>query len=199
MIKNRLLSLVAVTAVALVAMAAGRSYFSRQEMGPQPTKEHQHLMKGVGDWEGTMTMFGMGPEPMKSEAHETVEAIGGFWLISRFRCDFAGTPFEGSAVTGYDPKKKKYVGTWIDSMSNYITVMEGDFDEATRTLTMHFMGPHPQTQEPTKHRIVSRYGDDDYKSEFFVGEGDEAFKSMTLEMRRKPAPAGEKAEEKGSR
>ena len=34
--------------------------------------------------------------------------------------------FHGQGQTGYDPNKKKYVGTWVDSISPTIMIMEGD-------------------------------------------------------------------------
>ena len=42
---------------------------------------------------------------------------GGLWVASTFQGDFGGMTFEGRGQFGYDPAKKKYVGTWIDSMS----------------------------------------------------------------------------------
>ena len=75
------------------------------------------ILKGVGEWEGTMTMYGMGPEPITIPAKESVTALGQFWTQSHFSCDFGGMAFEGSATSGYDPAKKKFVGTWIDNMS----------------------------------------------------------------------------------
>ena len=44
-------------------------------------------------------------------------------------------PFEGHGVYGYDVKKAKYVATWVDSMSKHIDMMEGTYDEKSKTLT----------------------------------------------------------------
>ena len=41
---------------------------------------------------------------------------GGFWLLLDYKGDFGGMKFEGKGATGYDPNKKKYVSTWVDSM-----------------------------------------------------------------------------------
>ena len=58
------------------------------------------------------------------------------WLVSKFEGKLGDMPFTGRGTTGYDPAEKKYVGTWIDSVSPYMTIMKGDYDPATKTLTM---------------------------------------------------------------
>jgi hypothetical protein len=57
----------------------------------------------------------------------------GLWLVS----DFEGSSgFGGHGVHGYDVEKKKYVGTWIDSMSTLLHAKEGEWDAAKRTMTL---------------------------------------------------------------
>ena len=43
--------------------------------------------------------------------------------------------FKGQGTEGYDNVKKKFVGTWIDSMGTGIMTSEGDYDPATKTFT----------------------------------------------------------------
>ena len=38
-----------------------------------------------------------------------------------------GQPFRGMATLGYDPEKKEYVGTWIDTMSPTFFNFRGNF------------------------------------------------------------------------
>ena len=45
------------------------------------------------------------------------------------------SPFEGIALIGYDNHKKKYVSIWLDNFSTGIMMMEGAYDETTKTLT----------------------------------------------------------------
>jgi hypothetical protein len=65
---------------------------------------------------------------------------GGLWVLSEFHGKFGDTAFHGQGQTGYDPVKKKYVGTWVDSMSPSIMITEGDFDPQTNTFTMYSKG-----------------------------------------------------------
>lgn len=46
-----------------------------------------------------------------------------------------GTPMCGIQTIGYDATKKKYVGTWVDSMMNYLWLYEGNVDETGNKLT----------------------------------------------------------------
>jgi len=43
--------------------------------------------------------------------------------------------FKGQGTEGYDNVKKKFVGTWVDSMGTGIMMSEGDYDPATKTFT----------------------------------------------------------------
>ncbi len=65
---------------------------------------------------------------------------------------FGDMDFHGQGQTGYDPAKKKYIGTWVDSMSPTIMMMEGDFDPRTKTLTMYSKGTGP-----TASRMMPRW------------------------------------------
>jgi hypothetical protein len=110
-----------------------------QEPQPIPvTPEHQILAADVGVWDATIKTFmgGPGSEPMVSKGVETNEVMtGGLWVLSRFEGSFRPAKFEGRGQFGYDPVKKKYVGTWLDSMSPTFSVLEGAYDAKTKTMT----------------------------------------------------------------
>ena len=132
---------------------------------PKPTKEHEELKTEVGSWDAEVSMW-MSPdaEPMKSKAVETNEMFGEFWLVSKFEGDVGGMKFKGHGLLGYDPAKKKYVGTWTDTLSPYLMTMEGDYDEATRTSTMYATGTNWETGKPEKAKMVTVYENDDEKT-----------------------------------
>jgi hypothetical protein len=114
---------------------------------PQPGPEHAMLKKDVGTWDATVEMFMKpGEPPTVSKGTETVTMMGGFWLLSEFKSEMMGQPFEGRGATGYDPAKKKYVGTWVDSMTPGYYTTEGTYDAATKTLTATMEGPDPSGQ-----------------------------------------------------
>ena len=105
--------------------------------GAKPTDEHKILARDEGTWDATVKSFaGPDAEPMISKGTEVNTVMpGGLWLLSKFEGDFGGTKFEGRGQFGYDPIKKRYVGTWIDSMSPNLSVLEGSYDPKTKTMT----------------------------------------------------------------
>ena len=71
-----------------------------------------------------------------------------------------GQKFVGHGQMGYDPAKKKFIGTWVDSMSTSLAQMDGTYDEATKELTMVMTMADPATGKDTKAKTVSKYMDD---------------------------------------
>lgn len=171
--------------LALVCAAASPAFAllaAEPQDPPAPSAEHAEILKGVGHWEGTLTTYMPGVPEAPVAAHETVEAIGGFWTQSRFECDFMGMPYVGTGCVGYDSAKKKYVGTWIDNMSSHLAVMEGERDPKSGALVMRYSAPD-MTGAMVPHRIVTVGGDDAYTSTFYQGEG-EGTKTMVIAMKR---------------
>ena len=111
---------------------------------PEPSKEHGVLKMEDGNWDAEITMF-QGPAgpydpPQKSKGSESNKMLGGFWLVSEFKGSFEGMKFTGYGQFGYDAKKKKYVGSWIDSFSPNATHMIGTYDASKKTMTYETTG-----------------------------------------------------------
>lgn len=149
----------------------------------EPTEQHKHIVAGAGEWEGTLTMFGEHATPQPIPAKETVEAVGPFWIQSKFTCDFMGMPYHGTGCVGYDPATNKYVGTWVDSTSSYFSWMEGKKD-ASGKLVLHWIAPDEKTGEPVQHRSESIETANGRTMTFYRGEG-AGEKTMVIEMKRK--------------
>lgn len=109
-----------------------------------PEKEHQWLQQFVGEWEseGEINME-PGKPPMKCTGTETARALGEFWVVSDIKGTFMDQPMSGIFTIGYDPEKKKFVGSWIDSMSSYMWKYKGTLNSASNMLTLESEGPCP--------------------------------------------------------
>jgi hypothetical protein len=101
--------------------------------------EHEQLKALVGTWNAATTMWmSADAPPQQGKGTETGESIhGGRFVRSSFDGEWNGEKFEGTALTGYDNARKKFVETWHDSMSTGIFVAYGDYDAATKTYTFH--------------------------------------------------------------
>jgi hypothetical protein len=106
-------------------------------------KEHQWLTRLVGDWTYE-TEASMGPDkpPAKFAGKETVRSLGGIWII----CEGSGEMPGGGTATmmmtlGYDPVKKRFVGTFFASMMTHLWIYEGSLDPAGSVLTLEAEGP----------------------------------------------------------
>jgi hypothetical protein len=133
---------------------------------PQATDAHKLLHKDVGTWDATMKIWMQEDgEPLESKGSETNELLpGGMWLISRYNGDFAGMPFTGVGTVGYDPVEKKYIGTWVDTISPHLTILKGDYDPETKTMTTTAEGRDFESGEVMQSRHVSRYLDDNTRT-----------------------------------
>lgn len=119
---------------------------------PRPTRprpEHQFLKRFVGDWECTTdASFGPG-RSVTTKGTMTAHMIGNFWVVIDRKADIGGLAYHGRATYGYDSRKKKYVGTWTDTMAPILWHYEGDAEE--NSLAVESEGPHPSL--PGNHRF----------------------------------------------
>jgi hypothetical protein len=103
---------------------------------PKPGPEHAVLKEHAGVWDATVESFmAPGQPPVLSKGIETGTMVGDFWLVSDFKTEIMGTPFTGRGTLGFDPAKKKYVSSWVDSMTPTLSLGESHYDAATRTFT----------------------------------------------------------------
>ncbi|SIO36295.1 Protein of unknown function [Singulisphaera sp. GP187] len=130
---------------------------------PKPTAEHKILAAEEGTWDATIKSYPKGPdsEAMVTKGVEVNTVLpGGLWLASVFNADFGDMKFEGRGQYGYDSIQKKYVGTWVDSMSPSLTVLSGSYDAKTKTLTYTGDGVCPLDGSKLAQKMVSTTKDD---------------------------------------
>jgi hypothetical protein len=152
-------TLLLVLTAALVAPAA----VGAQEMPPvpKPGPEHELFKTDAGTWDAVVEMMGgPGASPMKSTGVETsLLGCGGLCLITDFKGEMMpGQTFEGHGVAAYDAVKKKYVGSWTDSMSAGLSISESSYDAAAKKSTGWMEGPD-MTGKVTKMRSIVEYPD----------------------------------------
>jgi hypothetical protein len=109
---------------------------------PKPGKQHEALKYFEGTWDTDAKFMTEPGKPMaESKGTERAEMVlGGFWLAYEYKGEMLGSPFTGRGTMGFDQQKRKYVGTWIDSMKSGLFLSEGTADEDGKVFTMMTQG-----------------------------------------------------------
>ena len=130
---------------------------------PKPTEQHQLLKKFVGHWEmASQGVIGEGQPPVETTATMKSEMLGEFWVVNVMEGNVAGMKFKGVQTIGYDVKKEKYVGTWIDSTNGHIWHYEGAVNETGQKLVLEAEGPNMMDSSKTsKYRDAYEFKSED--------------------------------------
>ena len=153
-----------------------------------PAATHKRLASLAGKWT-TKTTAWMNPDTPPMESTGTCEQkmlLGGRYLQQTYTSKMMGSPFTGINLIGYDNQTKKYVSTWIDSMSTGIYYFEGTASADGKTITQESSYDDP-VRGPTVWRSVTRIVDDntlEYEMYLTSKEGKEE-KMMEMTVTRK--------------
>jgi len=113
---------------------------------PKPVAEHQVLKNFVGEWDCEMESFMEPGKPTKHKSTVSGKMVGDFWAAIDVKGDLAGMPFAGHGTFGFDAAKKKAIGTWVDSMGDFLWMYDGKIEG--NKLLLNAKGPSPM--DPTK-------------------------------------------------
>jgi hypothetical protein len=110
---------------------------------PTPGPEHAMLKEDVGTWDASVEMVMPGAPAMPPSKGVEVNAIScnGLCLVTDFKGDVMGAPFQGHGITTWDPARKVYIGSWSDSMAAGLATTEGTWDAAKKILNSTMTAP----------------------------------------------------------
>jgi hypothetical protein len=148
---------------------------------PKPGPEHKQLKKLEGTWDTTMKF---GDNESKGTMTYKME-LGGLWLVGSLNSGLGKEKYYGKSMETYDPKKKKYVSYWFDSMSATPMTLEGTYDKENKTLTMSGDSVG-MDGKPAKWKSVSQHQDDDtIVMSMYVGDAKEPMFTVTYKRKKK--------------
>jgi hypothetical protein len=126
-----------------------------------PGEGHKALEPMLGTWSVTSTSWQTpdSPPEMGAGTSENTWVLGGRFVKQEFQGTFGDMKFQGLGYTGYDNFKKKYVGTWMDTMGTMVLMMTGTPDASGKVITMTGTMDDVFTGKPTKLRTVTRIVD----------------------------------------
>jgi hypothetical protein len=178
-----------VAALLFVVLAA--SFVGAQEPPtlPPPQKEHEWLQKFVGEWTSDAEATIVPGQPaLKCTGTISSRSLGGYWIVSDFKSAMLGTSVTAVQTIGFDTKAGKYVGSWIDSMSDHMWRYEGSVDATGKILTLEAEGPNFLADNKlTKFRDSYEFKSDDHMvaTSSMMGEDGQWITFMTGNVRRK--------------
>jgi len=110
---------------------------------------------------------------------------GGRWLVTDLQYKLLGTLYEGQGVLGYDPAKRAWVQSWVDSTDDALKLAEARWDPATSTLTLdrEFVDTRGRR---VAERIVDRFLDSNTRelTVYNAAADQPETEAMTIRLRR---------------
>jgi len=154
-----------------------------------PGDIHKMLAKSDGEWNEDISMWMAPGAPVQKSTSTCINKmiLGGRYQSSTHTGSFNGMPFEGISTVAFDNAKKTFTTTWIDNMGTGIMVMEGKWDDKTKTLNTKGKQTDPMTGKDMIVRETFQIIDDDtQKMEMFMTPaGGKEYKSMEMILTRK--------------
>lgn len=123
-------------------------------MFSKPVAQHKWLQKLVGKWAYDSEMPGEPGKPaLKCSGTESVRSVGGLWVVGEGRGEMPGGGDAIMLITlGYDPAKKRFVGSWVGSMMANMWVYDGVLKGDTLTLSTEGPDCFGKSKKPVKYR-----------------------------------------------
>src|SRR2546425_1464959 len=170
-------------AIAAALLAAGLYAAAPAQEIPKATAEHAALGRAEGAWDASVEVS-MGPPGSPPQTSKGVETnrlcCGGLWVISEFKNNPGSSAFEGHGITGYEPAKKRYISTWVDSDLTTPMTSEGAYDAAGKTLTMR--GSMMSRGKTKQWRDVEVWKDDDTRQFTMYRRGPDGKETPSLSI-----------------
>jgi hypothetical protein len=127
-------------------------------MKPEPqSSQHQWLQRLIGEW-----TFDAGENHKGSEV---VRPLGDLWIVAEGEGTMPGGGVAHTRMTlGYDPKRERFIGTWVGSMMTHMWVYEGTLDASEKVLTLETEGPDMQMKGTARYKDIIEIKSDDHRT-----------------------------------
>lgn len=138
--------------------AEQKAMMEAMEKAVAPGPEHKALDGIVGTWNTVVKYYPAPGAPAfeSSGVSKNQWVLGGRYVEQRFKGTSMGKPFEGIGYTGYDKVRKRYFGSWIDSMSTTAMLSTGQVDDGGKNWTFEGSMDDPMSGQsiPMKEKIT---------------------------------------------
>lgn len=153
-----------------------------------PGEMHKMLAKDAGNWDYVM-LSKMHPDSaeISEKGTSTVKMImEGRYQQGDYKGTMMGAPFMGHAMTGYDNAKKKFVTTFLDNMGTGIMYMEGEWNDATKSIDFKGkMQDFTTGKEVDCRQVLKIIDDKTQEMEMYCTKTGKEEKMFTMKMMKK--------------
>jgi hypothetical protein len=153
-----------------------------------PGEVHKLMASWDGEWNESITMWmapGAPAQEMKSTCVNRM-LLGGRYQESRHLGDFGGMPFEGISTMAWDNISKQFINTWIDNLGTGMMVLNGKWDEASKTIQLKGEMMDPMSGQNIPIRQVLKIIDNNtHIMEQYNTKNGKEFKTMEIKFTRK--------------
>lgn len=134
------------------------------EKAGTPGEAHKKLEPFVGTWDTKVTSWMQpgGPPQESTGVSENRWTLGNRFLEMRYEGQFMEKPFTGVGYTGYDNIKKKYIGSWMDSMGTSMMTSTGEADASGKVMTFNATMDDPITGKTVPVKQKTTITDNDH-------------------------------------
>lgn len=127
----------------------------------QPSAEHKLLTDMVGKFTQKIKFNYAPGQFMEGDgAGETISIIGGRFIQIKSVGKIMGMETEVITIMGYDRRKDKYTLFSIDGMGTYSVSAEGDYDAATKIMTLKGTEEDPKSGMKMDFKFIYNLSDD---------------------------------------
>ncbi len=182
---------IGVVGLLAASFAAGAAVLARAEVPGSSGRDHLYLdfLKWEeGTWDATITQVDPnGGPPKVTQAVQTDRLRAcGQWLITELTmagaAPGAASSYEGFGILGFDPAANKMVGTWVDSLTDFVGVSEGTVSKSGKKLTLRVPTKDPASGAKFMSKWVVKKVDADTRELQMFGPGRDgrSFKMATI-------------------
>jgi hypothetical protein len=146
-----------------------------------PGEQHEQMKHFVGKWKGRVVSMDPSGQEMTSDgvAEFTME-LDGRILVQKWEGSWAGQPFKGYGVMGYDNMEKKYFSQWTDTASTNWMRTTGSFSAASKTFAMSGTMPMMGQEMPVRDETVIKSADEHVMKMWMTGPDGNEMEAMTI-------------------
>ncbi len=170
---------------------AQQAMMDKMTKAATPGPQHALLAKMAGEWTGTVKLQ-MDPSQPAQEFQNTASItvlMDGRYIQETVSGEWAGMPYSGMSLYGFDNVSGKYAATMIDNMGTGFMTCVGTPDAGGKVIRWVGTMNDPATGKPATERMVTTVTDDDHHTVEMFGTPAGArkeIKIMTIDYVRKP-------------